>query len=114
MTPSDLERAFFFQCRAAGLPLPVPEHRFHPTRRWRFDFAWPDAKLAVEIEGGTWSSGRHTRGPGFENDCEKQAEAVILGWSVLRFPGNMVNDGRALNLTMRALESKTAGQNKEK
>lgn len=112
MTPSDLERSFLFQLRALRSPAPELEWRFHPTRKWRFDFAWVHLLLAVELDGGTWSSGRHTRGPGFEKDCEKQAEAVILGWHVLRFPSGMVEDGRAVQLTMRALESK-AGQSKE-
>lgn len=113
MTPSDLERSYFFQLRAARLSLPELEYRFHPTRRWRFDFAWPDLLLAVELEGGTWASGRHTRGPGFEKDCEKMNEAAILGWHVLRFTTNMVDDGRAVNTTMRAFELKQAGQSKE-
>lgn len=105
MTPSDLERTFYFQLRAARLAVGLElEYRFHPTRRWRFDFAWPDYKLAVEIDGGTWSSGRHTRGVGYEADCEKQAEAAIAGWRVIHFTGGMVNDGRALALVTRAIE----------
>lgn len=111
MTPSDLERSYFFQLRAARLSPPELEYRFHPTRRWRFDFAWPDLLLAAELEGGTWSSGRHTRGPGFEKDAEKQCEAAILGWKILRFNNKMVEDGRALDLTIRAVQA--AGQSKE-
>jgi very-short-patch-repair endonuclease len=68
--------------------------------------------LAVELEGGTWSSGRHTRGVGFANDCEKMNEAVIMGWHVLRFPSEQVTDGTAVNTTMRAIGVK-AGQSKE-
>lgn len=111
MTPSDLERSYFFQLRAARLSPPELEYRFHPTRKWRFDFAWPDLLLAAELDGGTWSSGRHTRGPGHEKDCEKQSEAAILGWRILRFNNNMVTDGRALDMTMRAVQA--AGQSKE-
>src|SRR4051812_36399233 len=100
---SDLETAMLWQLRAAGLPAPVAEHRFHPSRRWRFDVAWPDRMIALEIDGGTWSGGRHSRGDGYERDCEKANEAVIAGWSLLRVTGAMVTDGRALGLLERIL-----------
>jgi len=66
------------------------EHRFHPTRRWRFDFAWPAIKVAVEIEGGTWAAGRHTRPAGYAGDCCKYNAAVLLGWRVLRYTTQMI------------------------
>ncbi|HUU23465.1 MAG TPA: DUF559 domain-containing protein [Phycisphaerae bacterium] len=68
-----------------GSPAPTRQHRFAPPRRWRFDFAWPAQKVAVEIEGGTFVRGRHTRGAGFQGDCEKYNAAVSLGWRVLRY-----------------------------
>jgi hypothetical protein len=68
---------------------------------WRFDFAWPEYLIAIEIEGGQWSNGRHQRGKGFEDDCEKYNAAAFYRWSVFRFTTNMVNDGRS----MRFLES---------
>ena len=102
MSQSDGERTLAFQIKAIGLPAPEPEHHFAPPRRWRFDFAWPDYNLAVEVEGGTWSRGRHTRGAGFEKDCEKYNEAALLGWTVLRFTTSMVEDGRAINMIERA------------
>ena len=57
------------------------ELEFHDKRKWRFDFAWIDKKIAVEIQGGIWlgKSGSHTSSNGFENDCEKRNEAVIEG-----------------------------------
>ena len=58
------------------------EHVFHPTRGWRFDFAWPELKLAVELDG----RGRHQTVKGTRGDCEKLNAAVILGWRVLRYP----------------------------
>ena len=79
MSKSDLERTFANQIRLAGLPEPVAEYRFHATRRWRFDFAYPDLKLAVEIEGGIWRRGRHNRASGFVRDAEKYNEAAIAG-----------------------------------
>lgn len=86
------------QIRAAGLPEPALELHFHPVRRWRWDLAWPDERVAVEIQGGTWSRGRHTRGRGYEEDCLKLAAGVLLGWRVLWVTTQMVADGRALAL----------------
>lgn len=63
----------------------VEEHKFHPVRRWRFDFAFVAQKLAIEVEGGVWTGGRHTRGYGYAADCEKYNAATLLGWSVLRY-----------------------------
>ena len=63
---------------------------------WRFDFAWPDRKIAVEIEGATWTGGRHTRGSGFEEDCRKYNAATSLGWQVYRFTGSQVKSGQAV------------------
>jgi|TARA_R110000751_G_C13511822_1_gene451657 very-short-patch-repair endonuclease len=71
-------------CVLSGLPEPVAELRFAAPRRWRFDWAWPDEGLALEIDGGVWTRGRHTRGAGFLRDIEKLNTAAINGWSVLR------------------------------
>lgn len=104
---SPLESAFDVQVRAARLPPPIPEHRFHPQRAWRFDRAWPEKKLAVELEGATHTGGRHTRGAGFDADLEKYNEATLLGWAVLRFSAAFVRSGEALRLTRIALEQRT-------
>ncbi len=100
---SVLEQALLFQIRAYGLPEPEQEYKFHPDRKWRFDFAFVSERLAVEVEGATWANGRHTRGDGFENDCRKYAEAAILGWRVIRVTGGMVESGEAVQLIERAL-----------
>lgn len=68
-----------------GLPEPVPEYKFSPVRRWRFDYAWPEQHVAVELEGGCFISGRHSRGVGMRKDCEKYNAAIELGWLVLRY-----------------------------
>ncbi len=88
--------------QAAGLPAPETEYRFAPPRRWRFDYAWPANRLALEIEGGTWTGGRHVRGRGYERDCEKYSEAALRGWRVLRVTSAMLRDGRALAMLERA------------
>jgi very-short-patch-repair endonuclease len=100
---SNPERLLLLHLRAAGLPEPVREYRFAPPRRWRFDFAWPAAMLAVEVEGGSWIHGRHVRGRGFEADCEKYNAAVLLGWRILRFTPAMVEDGTAIYAIEQAL-----------
>lgn len=93
---SNLEALLLEQITAAGLEAPVAEYKFHPERRWRFDFCWPDDLLAVEVEGGTWVNGRHNRGSGFEKDAEKYAEALCLGWKVLRVTGSQICTGKAI------------------
>jgi len=87
----------------AGLPTPIREHRFHKFRLWRFDFAWPEVLLAVEVEGGIYSGGRHTRGAGFERDLEKYNAATLAGWRVLRLSGGMIRSGYALRAITVAL-----------
>jgi very-short-patch-repair endonuclease len=98
MTHIDASVSLALQMDAAGLPAFVAEHKFHPIRRWRFDFSWPALKVACEIDGGTWAGGRHTRGTGFENDCVKINAAILLGWRVLRFTPAMIEDGRAIKV----------------
>ena len=101
---SDLEEQLAFQIEGTDLPVPCRECTFHPTRRWRFDFCWPDIKVAMEVEGGTWSGGRHTRGSGFRKDCDKYNQAAILGWVVLRVTSDMVQDLTALRLLEQVFE----------
>ena len=76
---SELEILLLTHMRAVGLPEPVQQFRFHPVRRWRADFGWPDAKLLVEVDGATWAQGRHTRGRGYERDCEKVDDEATAG-----------------------------------
>ena len=100
---SHLEGMFDLLILEEELPTPETEHRFHKVRRWRFDFAYPEYKVAVEVEGGIWSRGRHTRGKGFQQDCTKYNEAALLGWLVLRVTARHIEDGRALVWLRRAL-----------
>jgi hypothetical protein len=62
---------------------PVAEHRFDPERRWRFDYAWPDAKVALEVQGGLFNGGRHSRGPALLKEHEKLNAAACAGWRIL-------------------------------
>jgi len=87
---SKLEGLFKILLQSNRLDGFVQEYRFHPTRRWRFDFAFPKQKVAVEVEGGAYTRGRHTRGSGFTADCEKYSHAAAMGWKVLRFTGEQI------------------------
>jgi hypothetical protein len=78
-----------------GIPKPQAEHYFAKPRRWRFDWAWPDKRIAVECEGGIWGYGRHNRAPGFIKDMEKYNEAAKLGWRVFRFTPQQIKKGEA-------------------
>ena len=100
---SQLENDLAWRMWAEDLPEPEQEYRFHSTRRWRFDFSWPEYKVACEVEGGTWSGGRHVRGRGFEKDCTKYNEAALAGWLVIRVTGRHIEHGKALVWIRRAL-----------
>lgn len=98
------ECAFALHCRAEGLN-PNREYMFHPSRKWRFDFAFIDAaggtKVAVEIEG----RGRHQSFGGFEADCQKYNAAAELSWTVLRYTPSMVASGEAIDQVLRLLKA---------
>jgi very-short-patch-repair endonuclease len=97
------------QLKSARLPMPEVEYRFAPPRRWRFDFAWVDQRLAVEIDGGAFlaTGSRHTRGAGFRRDCQKFNEATCRGWRVLRLLPEDVTSGAGLTWIERALKGVT-------
>ena len=82
MTPLQ-DRIFLAALNQAGIPAPVAEHRFHPVRKWRMDFAWPEQKLALEIQGGLFVKGRHSRGASMLKDYEKFNAAAGMGWRLL-------------------------------
>ena len=79
------------------IPPPEREYRFHPVRRFRFDFAWPEQKIAAEVQGGQWirGGGRHQRGSSLDNEYTKMNLAILSGWRVFLFSTNMINDGSA-------------------
>lgn len=89
------------QCEMAGFPKPVREYPFHDTRKWRFDFAWPSLRIALEQEGGIWTRGRHTRGAGYVADLEKYNSAVLLGWRVLRLPPDQIATAATVTMLQR-------------
>lgn len=79
----------------------VKEHRFCPSRRWRFDYAIIDLKIAVEVDGAVWVGGRHNRAAGYVADMEKLNIAASMGWLVLR----ITTDDRFCTKTMNLIKS---------
>jgi len=119
---SPLEALFLLAVRAHRVPQPVEEYRFAAMqvggpgrglrrrlaaarlRDWRFDFAWPSVKVAVECEGGIWNRGRHTRALGYTGDCEKYNAAAALGWTVIRVTSSMLaRDPHSVCKTLRQM-----------
>ena len=99
------------QLRQYGAPAPQREYRFAPldaagkhVRQWRADLAWPALQLAVEIDGGMYTGGRHGGSPSVERDLEKRAAYAILGWRVLHVTPTQVKRGIAFAWTLQALE----------
>jgi len=82
--PSRLERRFLLYWQSLGGPALEREFRFHPTRKWRADFAHVESRTLIEVEGGIYIQGRHNRPQGFAADAEKYLEAALDGWRVLR------------------------------
>ncbi len=72
-------------CRAAGLPEPVPEYRWHPVRKFRAHYALPLHRVLIEIDGGLFINGGHSRGCGRMHDMAKDRAATLLGWRTLRY-----------------------------
>ena len=113
MTTSPAEHLLSVQLEQAGIPF-EREYRFAPPRRWRADFYLGHymgsnsclecgKPILVEIDGGGYVAGRHSRGAGMEKDAEKQSAAAILGYRVVRVTPKQVEDGRALSWIRQAL-----------
>ena len=73
------------------------EFLFNPDRKWRFDFAIPAIKVAVEFEGGIFlKNSGHNTARHYTKDAEKYNSAAIHGWRVLRFTAknykNLLNE----------------------
>ncbi len=107
------EETFAYHLKIAGLPEPKREYKFHDVRKWRFDFAWPELMIAVEVEGvthfgnnknGTMKIGRHQTAKGYEADCEKYNAAALAGWKVFRFTQKQVRQGIALQTVETAIK----------
>jgi very-short-patch-repair endonuclease len=106
------ENDLAFQIRAHRMPEPAMQHRFaiELGRQWRFDFAWPQLRLAVEVEGlvvkgGKLGMGRHHTIGGMKDDIEKYNSATLLGWRLLRFHQGQIDKGEAIAMLERMLHT---------
>ncbi len=109
---SELEAVLDFQLKALKIGGYGREVEFHPERKWRGDFVWGrPAMLIVEVEGGTYSGGRHVRGEGFEKDARKYNTAALMGYTVLRFTGSQVKSGEAVDVISTYLDYFGEGEN---
>lgn len=97
----DKYKDFELFLNSSNIPEFKREYKFHPIRKWRIDFCWPEYLLAVEIEGGVWISGRHTRPTGFIKDKEKYNELAHFGFCLLRFTPAEIRKGIALKEIIR-------------
>ena len=119
---SKLEDLLLTQIKAMGIPHPEQEYRFAAhhvgmgrgirerllragLKDCRFDFCWPDLMLAVEVEGGIFVNGRHTRGKGFENDMEKYHHAQRLGFTVYRCGSRLIKSGESVQLIKAMIDA---------
>lgn len=91
---SDLESAFLraWHAFAPDAPEPVREYRFDDVRRFRLDFAFPERRVGIELQGGVWTGGRHTRGAGYERDVVKLNLLQSLGWRCFYVTASMLRD----------------------
>lgn len=81
------------------------EYKFHPVRKWRFDYAIPAIEMAIEVEGGVWTGGRHTSSRGFLGDMEKYNEAALSGWCLVRTTPDKLLTSETIELIKRRKES---------
>lgn len=81
----------------------VKEHKFHPKRRWRFDYAIIEHKIALEVEGGVWTGGRHIRAQGFLGDVEKYNTATLMGWRIFRTTPDELYKTATINMLRHAI-----------
>lgn len=89
----------------------VKEYKFHPTRRWRADYAILEHKIIIEVEGGVWTGGRHTSGVGFTKDMEKYNNATALGWSIIRVTPKTLVSGDTIGFIKDTIANKWQPKN---
>ena len=107
-TPPPPPDAFTIACASAGYEC-VREYRFHPVRKWRFDYALPSERVAIEVEGGVWTKGRHITPKGFLADIDKYNTATAMGWRVFRVtPSSLLTDALHLISAVTSSSSATA------
>lgn len=109
MAGKTIPPVFAAACQQCGLGVPIPEYKFDPERKWRFDYAWLANLVALEIEGGAWTRGRHTRGGGFIGDMEKYNRAAALGWRIVRCTPKQFENGDVMADLAEAMTKMVTG-----
>jgi len=104
----DLEGDLAWQIRMTGLPTPERQYAAIPGRRHRFDFAWPNFKLLLDVQGGIFTKGKHGRGAGIMQDQEKLNLATIEGWHVMHVSVRHIDEGTAVQWLRRFFEKRIA------
>ena len=84
----------------------IKEYRFHPTRKWRFDYAFVEHKIAIEVDGGVWINGRHNRASGYLKDLDKFNTATAMGWVVLKFTPEQLYKTETLDLIKETIKNR--------
>ena len=94
---------------------PVCQFKFHVERKWRFDFAFPDVLVCVDVDGGVFAAengteaGRHARGAGIVAGFEKRNAAAELGYLVLCYGPPQVKSGEAALQIERIVNARRRG-----
>lgn len=103
---TDLENTLLFQMSLMGLD-PEREYKFHPDRKFRADFAFPDRKLIIEVNGGIWmAKSGHSTGKGIQRDYQKANAAQLLGWTYLQYTAEEIESGTALQEIINFIREK--------
>ncbi|MFZ2510244.1 MAG: type IV toxin-antitoxin system AbiEi family antitoxin domain-containing protein [Gordonia sp. (in: high G+C Gram-positive bacteria)] len=85
-TQAKAEKLFRSLLTEHDIPACVQQHRFHG---WPLDFAWPERKVVVEVDGFAFHRG-HKK---FQSDMAKRNALALDGWLVLTFSyHDIVND----------------------
>ena len=96
MNKRDLELELLAQIRMVGLPEPIREYKAIEGRQFRFDFAWPDNNLLVEVQGAIFVKGGHSSGVGIMRDHEKHNLATLAGFRILYVNSATIDSGEAI------------------
>ena len=104
-TRQPLNDAFTLLCRKELGERCEKEWKFHPVRKWRFDYSIPKYKIAIEIDGGVWTYGRHNRSAGYLADMEKFNAAAALGWVVLKFTPQQQYTRKTLEIIRQTIKT---------
>jgi hypothetical protein len=107
MPASTNDMIFFQLLKSEGLPIPTPEFKFANDRKFRFDYCWQTEMVALEVEGGVWKAGRHTRGSGFIKDMEKYNLAACKGYRLIRTVPTELCTMKTIELIKEALQTET-------